>query len=133
MPSLWKYVRNEWFYTKSAAFLFTTSAILVVIFVLSAGFLPDSFGNGANYSIAQQAGFALLGILFGTSNIILLIGMFRFWVACDQSRPIARKIWFAVMIVGLLRLGLGAAAYCFVAYIPQVARGFSKGSSTVGT
>ena len=122
MSSLWKHVKSEWFYTKQAAFVFTTSAILVFILIAGSEFVPVSFASLTTYSTGEQIGFAIAGVTFSISNLLVLSGMFRFSVVCDQSRPIMRRIWFVIMIVGLLRLGLGAAVYCFAVYLPQITK-----------
>lgn len=117
--SLWKYIKNEWFYTRTAVLVFGTAAFLVCLMIGGAEVFPRLLSWDA-HTTAQQIGYALLGVCFGLSNGLVLFGMFRFWVASDKSSRVARRIWFVVMIVGMLRIGLGAALYCFAVYLPQV-------------
>jgi hypothetical protein len=132
MPSLWKHVKSEWFYTKRAAFFFVTSALIVVIVLAVSEFLPKAFGNPSTYSTVEEVAYTVVMMLWAISNLFVVVGMFRFWVACDKSRPITRKIWFTIMIVGLLRLGLGAAVYCFAVYLPQVTKRLTHKSESFG-
>jgi hypothetical protein len=121
MFSLWKCVKSDWFYTRTATFTFGASAILVCLFIGSAEFFPRLLSFDGHTTV-QQVGYALLGGCLGFSNALIVVGMFRFWVVCDESSRVARRVWFVVMVVGLLRLGLGAAIYCFAVYLPQVAK-----------
>jgi hypothetical protein len=126
MSSLWKRFDNEWFHTRSAVALFATSATVVAVLVAISELFPYAFANAENYSTPKEVTITVAMMLFALSNLIIVVGMFRFWVAFDRSRPIMRRIWFVIMIVGLLRLGLGAAFYCFAVYVPQVTKGLTE-------
>ena len=133
MASIWKRLDNEWFYTRLAATLFATSAIIVVALLAVDQFFPSAFGNASNYSPQEEVTFTAAMMLFAMSNLVIVVGMLRFWVVSDTFRPAARRVWFVIMIVGLLRLGLGAAIYCFAVYLPQVSKRFTQRSETSGS
>jgi hypothetical protein len=130
MPSPWRYLKDDWFYTKLAAFLFATSATIVVIVVALDEFLHGAFGNPSSYSTSEEVTYTTVLMLWAISNLIIIVGMFRFWVACDKSRPITRRIWFVIMVVGFVRLGVGAAVYCFVVYLPRITKRLARRTRT---
>jgi hypothetical protein len=126
---IWKYVSSEWFYSRSAVFLFSTSAGLVLLTLAlgwSLEFVPASITlavtqQASNPSLAIQLGFALVGVLLTAAYAFVLLGMFRFWTAYDRSSPMTRKIWFVIMIAGFfVGISLGTALYCLAVYLPQV-------------
>ncbi|HKV06186.1 MAG TPA: hypothetical protein VJO53_13905 [Candidatus Acidoferrales bacterium] len=140
MQLIWKHVSNEWFYTKSALFVFSTSAAIVMLsltFGWGLEFLPKSVEHSvmnafSNPSPMAQVGFTLAGVSVAAGHIVIFVGMFRFWAVCDRSRPIARRIWFVIMIVGVLvGLSLGTALYCFMVYLPQMLKNSVKQSQRI--
>jgi hypothetical protein len=128
---IWKHVSREWFYNKSSVFLFSISAALVLL-TLALGFVPGVSlavtKEASNPSLVVQLGFALVGILLTAAYIFVLLGMFRFWTAYDNSSPIARKIWFVIMIAGFVGISLGTAVYCFAVYLPQALKNSARQS-----
>jgi hypothetical protein len=140
MERLWKHVTNEWFYTKSAVWVFSISAALVVLsmaFGWSLEFVPESARDSltrafANPSLTAQLGFGLTGISLGLARLVVFVGMFRFWAVCDRSSRMARRIWFVIMIVGFVGISFGTALYCFAVYVPQVLANSARQSQGVG-
>ena len=131
MPSPhWKHLDNN-LHARLTAVLFAMAATIVVVLVGLAEFLPNTFANASNYSTFGEIAFTAAMMLFAISNLAIVVGMFRFWVACDKSSKVARRIWFVIMLVGLIRLGLGAALYCFAVYLPQVLKRANQGSEAV--
>jgi len=137
---LWKHISDEWFYTRSAVWVFSISATLVVLCTVFGGsleFVPNSVQlfltkEASNPSLMVQLGFALVAIPLVIAYLVVLVGMFRFWVVCDHSSRMARRIWFVVMIVGMLfGFSLGTALYCFAVYLPQVLKNSSGQSQRV--
>jgi hypothetical protein len=120
MQIIWKRIKNEWFYTRTAIVLFVTSATIVMLGVAFGEFGPRNVT--ISNSLAAQLCFSLAMVSLAFSTLVVIVGMFRYWSVCDQSGQLMHRIWLVIMIVGLLWLGLGPALYCFAVYLPQTLR-----------
>ncbi len=124
MQLIWKRVKNEWFFTRTAMVLFATSAIIVMLGLGLTELRPKNAVISSSFT--TQLGYSLAGISWALSALVIIVGMFRYWAVCDQSSPIVRRIWFVIMIVGLVWLVLGPALYCLAVYLPQTLRNPAK-------
>jgi uncharacterized membrane protein YidH (DUF202 family) len=121
MDAIWKRIDDRWFYSKTAIGLFGTSATFVALAFVFGELWPRDVIISS--SLTEQVPFTLAMMLLAVSELVVIVGMFRYWIRRDRSSRKARTIWFAIMIVGLfVGLGLGCALYCFAVYMPQTLR-----------
>ena len=111
LQSLWKRAGDRWFSTNEARIVFGAAAglILAVTAVLWRG-------TPKNPAPAVNVGLGVLGVLAGLSIFFLWSGMWRYWIRCDSSRLLVRRIWFFVMLVGFW---YGAVLYYICVYLPR--------------
>jgi hypothetical protein len=50
-------------------------------------------------------------------SVVLLVGMWLFWVKCDKSSKRSRGVWFFVLLLGMT---FGAIPYYLFVYLPAV-------------
>jgi tetrahydromethanopterin S-methyltransferase subunit C len=120
MNVIWNRITDDWFHSKRAMALFAIAATIAVL-----GFAFGELGpkqvNVPNALTAQVA-VSLVAVMWAFSSLAIIVGMFRYWAKLDRSSRMVRRIWFAVMILGLAGLGFGCAVYCMAVYLPQTLR-----------
>ena len=109
----WRRISDEWLVSRIASILFATSAVLVLAIT------PFVFGyvDFPDQSVFVSVSAGALGVFGGLSIFYLWGGMWRFWIDCDQSRRIFRKVSFLLLLFGLC---YGAIVYYLLVYLPAV-------------
>jgi len=114
---IWKWITDEWFYSRTAISLFATSATFATLLFAFGELGPKNVSISSAF--AEQFAITVAAMVLAMSELIVIVGMFRYWTKCDRSSRIVRRIWFAIMILGFVGLGLGCALCCFAVYLPQ--------------
>jgi hypothetical protein len=106
---------DEWIVSRRASILFLVAVPLVLALT------PIFFGwvNVSRVTIWTQLFGGLLGALGPIALFFLWFGMWRYWVRLDNSSARKKKIWFAVLLLGLW---YGSVLYYFLVYRPQISR-----------
>jgi hypothetical protein len=60
-----------------------------------------------------------LGALAAIGSVFIWLGMWRYWVRIDNSRPWIKRIWFVVLLIGF---SWGSCLYYFFGYLPEFLR-----------
>jgi uncharacterized BrkB/YihY/UPF0761 family membrane protein len=60
---------------------------------------------------------AIGGAAIAVSAFFLWGGMWKYWIVCDSSSQLSRRVWFVVLIIGLW---YGAVLYYLFVYLPDV-------------
>jgi hypothetical protein len=109
----WKRISDEWLLSKKASISFAGSIFLIVaITPVLFGYIPfPEHGVLVNLSAGTLGVLGVLGIFY------LWGGMWRFWIDCDQSKRIFRRVSFFLLLFGLC---YGAIVYYFLVYLPAV-------------
>lgn len=107
----WNRVSDKWLVSKVSSRLLAVSSALTVAVTL---LLYSNFINqhsGAPWSVF----YAILGVSGALSIFFLWGGMWRYWLLGEPSNRFARRIWFAILILGLW---YGAVLYYLLVYLP---------------
>ena len=112
LPAFW--LRDHWLTSRLSVKLFFLSAILVIAIT------PVFLGvDTTKMTFWQRLPWGILGIVGPFGMFFLWLGMWRYWVRIDKSRPRMKRIWFGVLLFGFW---WGSVLYYFLAYFPQVNR-----------
>jgi hypothetical protein len=129
MNVIWNKITDDWFHSKTAIAVFAIAATIAVL-----GFAFGELGprqvNIPN-SLTAQIAVSLVAVMWALSSLVMVVGMFRYWARLDRSSRMVRRIWFAVMILGLAGLGFGCAVYCMAIYLPQTLRTLAASEKVV--
>jgi len=120
MNVIWNRFTDDWFHSKTAMALFAIAATIAVL-----GFAFGELGPkqvSISSALTAQVAASLVAVVFALSSLAIIVGMFRYWAKFDRSSRMVRRVWFAVMILGLAGLGFGCAVYCMAVYLPQTLR-----------
>jgi len=112
---VWTRFKDEWLITQQAAKLFLVSTFLVL--ALTPAFLGKIHTD--KMPLWERLPWAILGVLGPVALFFLWLGMWRYWVRLDRSRPWTKRMWFILLLVGFW---LGSCLYCFFVDLPQVYR-----------
>jgi hypothetical protein len=105
--------RDSWIVSPQAARLFLVS----VPFVLA--LTPFLFGwlDIARVTIWMQIAAGVLGVVGTIASFFLWLGMWRYWMRLDTSKPMMKRLWFVILLIGF---EYGSVLYYFCIYRPQV-------------
>lgn len=78
--------------------------------------------NYASLTAVEREIFSWSGAALAIGCVCLWAGMLLFWLKCDTSPVIGRKIWFLALLLG----ALGAMPYYVLVYLPAVRRKLRK-------
>lgn len=112
---LWRRIGEHWMLSRTAAWMLGFSAIL------SLAATPVFFGQIpiTSYSVASRVFWGVAGILTPISIFFVWIGMWRYWLYNDESKLLARRLSFLLLLVGMW---YGAVIYYVAIFLPQVRR-----------
>jgi uncharacterized BrkB/YihY/UPF0761 family membrane protein len=112
---MWTWFRDKWLMTRRAAGYFIVSAVLVL------GVTPMFLGriDTSKMSFLERLPWGILGMVGPIAVFFLWIGMWRYWVRLDDSKPMQKRLWFVILLVGFW---WGSCLYCFFVYLPQIFR-----------
>ena len=107
--------KDDWLVTKQAAKVFFACTIV------SIALTPIFFGwaNVNKLSAVSQGFWAVVGVVGTVGLLFLWLGMWRYWIRIDESRPILKRFWFVVMLLGAC---FGSCLYFYLVYLPQIIR-----------
>lgn len=104
---------DEWLVSRQAATLFLVS----VPFILALTPFLLGWVTVTNPTIWMNVLGAIIGVAGPIALFFLWLGMWRYWMRLDDSTVVAKRIWFAVLLVGLC---YGSILYFFLVYRPQL-------------
>jgi uncharacterized membrane protein len=67
----------------------------------------------------QEQAISVFAVIGAVSALSLYWCMWVYWTRIDTSRRSTKRVWFAILLVGLF---WGSALYYFAVYLPQVLR-----------
>jgi hypothetical protein len=109
-----RFFGDDWFVSRQAAVLFFLGAVCVAF--ATPVFL--GLGGATVYSwMGPARDFA--GGLMAVGTLFLWLGMWRYWVRIDRSRPWMKRIGFFLLLIGFW---YGSVIYYALFYIPQFVR-----------
>jgi hypothetical protein len=113
---IWRRIDDEWLVSRSASAFFALSSLVIVgmTVVVFANVEPQALGPAGDTLLGTGGVFAAVGVFF------LWGGMWRYWMRCDSSSLVARRVWFLALAVGLW---YGAILYYVFVYLPHVRGG----------
>ena len=103
--------------------LFTKTAgvVLGIAAVLSAVVAPMPYVDLRYDALSrpQQVLLASIGAIGALAVVVLLVGMWLYWLKCDRSGKNTRIMWFVALLIGL---PYGAIPYYICVYLPSLRR-----------
>jgi hypothetical protein len=111
----WNRVSDKWLKSRTASLLFAIST--VVILAMTA--IWFDYVHLSEDVFIQNLFLAVAGVLSVASIVFLWGGMWSYWLKCDDSKRILRKITFVFLLLGFW---YGAIVYYLVVYLPAVRR-----------
>ena len=99
-----------------------TAAIVLGIAALISAAVTPLFHADLHFgalSRSDQIFFSAARAIGALGILLLLAGMWLFWIACDLSTKRTRTIWFFVLLIGF---SYGAIPYYIFIYFPCVRR-----------
>jgi succinate dehydrogenase hydrophobic anchor subunit len=102
-------VSDDWLVSRAAGILFAVSAFIVLALTplsLGVASVPDT--------LAGTMFVAILGIVGALSIFFVWMGMWRYWVRIDRSKPALKRLSFVVLLVGFW---YGAILYFIYQYL----------------
>lgn len=122
-PIWWlrKWMTDRWLCSREASIFFKACAIALVTvtayaYLAAVGFSPKGLHGYVYWAAEISADVLIAAGAFG--QIMLWLGMWRFWSLLDTSPPGRKKLWFVVLLFGLW---YGGAAYYLAVYRSQIA------------
>lgn len=111
LPTAW--LSDDWFSSPIAATFLFIGALFVI--ALTACYNVDlSKLSGWQANVTN-----VLGGIAAIAILSLYWCMWAYWTRIDDSTPAAKRVWFAILLVGVV---WGSALYYFSVYLPQVLR-----------
>jgi drug/metabolite transporter (DMT)-like permease len=110
---IWRHISDKWLMSKIASVLFAISSIVIAGMTAVLGSDVQIQNTGAFSAFF----WAVAGSLCGVSIFFLWGGMWRYWMLGKPSNRIARRIWFALLVVGVW---YGALLYYALVYMPAI-------------
>ena len=91
-----KKISDEWLASRDASRLFAGASVLTLAAtaVWLAGVQIQDTG------VLSRIFWGTFGVLIPLSIFFLLGGMWNYWMRCDPSGRLARRIWFAILLIG---------------------------------
>lgn len=112
LPSAW--LRDDWLISSLTAKLFFLSTFCVLAVT------PAVMGiDTTKLTFWIRFPLTALGFLVPVGVLFLFVGMWRYWMRVDHSRPWIKRIWFFILLVGFW---WGSFLYYFAVYLPQLVR-----------
>lgn len=101
--------------SRTANWVFLLGAISVVALT------PIFWGSldPSKMSSEVRLGWGALCVFATPALLFLFLGMWRYWMRVDDSGPVAKRVWFVVLLFGFWWASL---LYYFLVYLPQVIR-----------
>jgi hypothetical protein len=102
-------ISDDWLVSRVAVVLFMASTVIVIVETpvwFGAITIPDTV-------VGNILG-AKIGIVGALSIFFLWIGMWRYWIRIDKSKPAAKRLSFIILLIGFW---YGAALYFLVRYL----------------
>ena len=110
---IWNRIRQGWLLTRTAALAFAGFAVVVIAMSYFIFFVQMDREKAGLFS---QIVLGSAGVLGSFGFFFLWGGMWKFWMDHDShSRPI-RRIWFAILLLGVC---YGAILYYLFVYLGQ--------------
>jgi hypothetical protein len=113
--SVWNRFDDEWMQTRRAVNLFLTGSAFVVALTV----IWFSHLDIASMRFLFRLPLTLVAMLGVLSGFFVWFGMWRYWARLDYSTKWAKRLSFAVLLLGVW---WGACVYCLAVYVPQVTR-----------
>jgi hypothetical protein len=110
---IWRRMPTRWLVARPTAITFGLSSFIIIIgsIVLFRGLGLESKDR------VIQVLLAIGGAAIAVSAFFLWGGMWKYWIVCDSSSQLSRRVWFVVLIIGLW---YGAVLYYLFVYLPDV-------------
>ena len=112
---IWNRFRDEWMQSRQAANLFMVGTAFVVALTV----IWFSHLDIESMPFLFRLPLTLVAMFGVVSGFFVWIGMWRYWTRLDCSKKWAKRIWFAVLLLGAW---WGACVYCLAVYVPQITR-----------
>lgn len=107
------FVSDDWLISRRADVLFLIAVLLVLMLTL----VLLSSVDPSQMSLAIRLPLTVFAMA-GTGSLFLIwFGMLQYWMRIDQSTPLAKRLWFVILLFGLW---YGACLYYFFVYRRQV-------------
>ena len=110
----WERQGNAWLVSRTASRMFAVSAAVIVTLTLILLMAPPD-----ESSLGSRILWGIGGVALALSIFFLWSGMWRFWSRLDRSSQTIRRLWFAILVVGLW---FGGVLYYVCVYYPWFRR-----------
>jgi hypothetical protein len=110
---IWKWISEDWLLSRAASVMFALAAGII----LGMNCVWFGYIHVSETGAIQNVFLGVAGSLCALSIFFLWGGMWSYWLRCDTSRRIVRRVTFVLLVVGIW---YGAIFYYLVIYLPGV-------------
>jgi len=108
---IWRRISDEWLVSKAASVCFAVASLIITAITVVS--FPDT--PIQDIGVISRTLWGIFGALAAVSIFFLWGGMWRYWIDCDPTSRMSRRVWFAILIVGLW---YGAILYYVCVFLP---------------
>jgi prepilin signal peptidase PulO-like enzyme (type II secretory pathway) len=111
------WVKDEWLVSRWGQRAFVWSSVLTLALTATLVSLNVMDTNTNELPFGLRLPLGLLGMAGALACVSIWLGMWRYWIRFDNSPLWAKRIWFLVLIAGVM---WGGCLYFYFVYMPQM-------------